>query len=108
MTQKQVLGAVACVAVAVAVFFFVYQQYTGQDAKGPAMTSQKKMNAGSKDKATVAPVPDTIDGVTADIEAESALDLSALDEEEAASLEEADEDSDSINNLGTSYDENSL
>lgn len=96
------------VAVAAAVFFFVYQQYTEKDTKGSAMTSQKKMSADNKEKVMVTPVPDTIDGVTADIEAESALDLSALDEEETASLEGVDEDSDSINNLGTSYDENSL
>lgn len=106
MTQKQIFGLVVSVAVAALGFAFVYRQHAAPSALRNA--SEKKMDVATKEKDVVAPVPDTIDGVTADIESESALDLSALDDEEAGSMSEIDADSDSVNNLGTSYDENNL
>lgn len=113
MTQKQIVGILVAVAVVGLLFFGVYSQYVHEN--GPMMHEdtasgqmmEKKMSAENNTNAE-AQVPDTVDGVTADIEAESELDTSALDEEESASLQEMDEDSDSVNNLGTSYDENKL
>lgn len=103
MTQKQIFGVVLGVALAIVVCVFVYRQYTGDTAMNTGST-QKKMMTEKK----VAPVPDTIDGVVGSIESESTIDTAALDEEEAGSLSEVEADSESVNNLGTSYDENSL
>lgn len=58
--------------------------------------------------AAPAPAPDTIDGVAGSIESQSSTDTSALDEEESGSLDQINQDSDSVNNFGTSYDENNL
>ncbi len=104
MTQKQILSAVIGVALAIVVGAFVYQQYTG-DAGMNSGNTPKKM---TEKKVAPAPVPDTVDGVVGSIEAESSLDMTALDEEEMSAMQELDADSESVNNLGTSYDENSL
>lgn len=110
MTQKKIVGLVVGIAVMALIFLFVYRQYTND--RGTAMntntTSQKKLSGENSDKVMATPVPDTIDGVTGSIESESSLDVSALDEEESESLNAVNEDSESVNNLGTSYDENNL
>ncbi len=115
MTQKQIVGAVVGVAAIVLVCTLVYRQYTSDivSAERP-MTTQSSMPSEKKgvmsDKGQVAkePVPETLDDITESIVAESSVDFSALDEEETSSLSDVDEDSESVNNLGTSYDENNL
>jgi len=112
MTQKQIFGVTVGVALLVVVCAFVYQQFTREQAPAGTATmsgtAPAQKNTTPAEEAVVVPVPDTIDGIATSIEAESALDLSALDDEEAGSLQEVDQDSDSVNNLGTSYDENNL
>lgn len=105
MTQKQIFGVIVGVALVIVVGTVVYRQYTGDTAMNTGnTTSQKKM--GTEKKAT--PVPDTVDGVVGSIESETVVDTEAMNEEEAGTLGEVDVDSESVNNLGTSYDENSL
>lgn len=103
MTQKQILGVVVGVALVIVVSVFVYRQYTGDMGNNSnSATTQKKMTEKK------APVPETVDGVVDSIVDETTLDTTALDDETTASLEELDADNESVNNLGTSYDENSL
>ncbi len=114
MTQKQIVGVVFGVTLVILVSVFVFRQFTGDVAEqsrvmNSGTTSQgteKKMSSEKAEK--VAPVPETIDGIAGSIAAETTLDLSALDEEEAGALDQVNQDSDSVNNLGTSYDENSF
>lgn len=110
MTQKQMFGLVAGVVLTVLVLVFVYQQYTGDSATSSTLntTSQKKVTNESTRESVMVPVPETIDDIATSIETESSLDLSALDDEESGALTEVSQDSDSVNNLGTSYDENNL
>ncbi len=103
MTQKQMFGVVVGVALAIVVCVFVYRQYTGDTRMNTRSTTTQTKVTEKK-----APVPETVDGVVDSIESETALDTAALDEEEAGTLGEVDADSESVNNLGTSYDENSL
>jgi hypothetical protein len=103
MTQKQILSAVIGVALAIVVGAVVYRQYTS-DTRMNSGNTQKKVMTEKK----VAPVPDTVDGVVSSIESETAIDTEALSEEETGTLSEVDADSESVNNLGTSYDENNL
>lgn len=109
MTQKQMLGVVGGVVLTVFVLVFVYQQYAGESASSVSSTpSQKKVTTETTRESVMVPVPETIDDIALSIESESAFDLSALDDEETGALDEVNQDSESVNNLGTSYDENNL
>lgn len=103
MTQKQILGVVVGVALVIVVSVFVYRQYTGDMGNNSNSATMPKKMTEKK-----APVPETVDGVVDSIVEETTLDTTALDDETAASLQELDADNESVNNLGTSYDENSL
>lgn len=107
MTQKQILSMVIGVVLMVLVSVFVYRQYTENESvygnQSPA-TVEPTMNR----QDTMVPVPEKLDDITAMITSESVDDFSALDEEAAGAAEEIDADSESVNNLGTSYDENSF
>ncbi len=107
MTQKQVLGAVVGVGFVIISFLFVYQQYT-QNESAYSDPSPVQVNPVTNQKKIAVPVPEKLNDITAAITAESIDDFSALDEELAGATAELDADSDSVNNLGTSYDENSL
>lgn len=107
MTQKQMFGMAVGVVLGVLVSVFVYRQYTENESvygnQTPG-TVEPTMNR----KDMMVPVPEKLDDITATITEESADDFSALDEEAAGAAEEIDADSESVNNLGTSYDENSF
>ncbi len=78
-----------------------------RSANAPSTSSQpapKKMS----DTAPSAPAPENADGIVSAIDAETMADTNALNDEETGSLNQVDEDSDSVTNLGTSYDENNL
>ena len=114
MTQKQTVGVVVGVALVVVVCVFVYRQYANDEVKtgaamqsGTVMTPEKKASVTSAEKKSV-PVPDTIDGIAGSIISETSVDAMALDDEEKAALDDVTEDSNSVTNLGTSYDENNL
>lgn len=108
MTQKQMLGVVGGVVLTVFVLVFVYQQYAGESTPVSSTPSQKKVTTETTRESVMVPVPETIDDIALSIESESAFDLSALDDEETGALDEVNQDSESVNNLGTSYDENNL
>jgi len=115
MTNKQIFAVVGGVAAVVAVCAFVYQQFTISSSKQQtnSMIRSEDQTMKPSDKTgnrrqVMVPVPDTIDGIAADIESETTLDMLALDEEVAGETSIFNEDSASINNLGTSYDESNL
>lgn len=107
MTQNQTLGVAVGVAVMLFASVFVYQQFAGREDATMQYGNAPKESMTALETEQAIPVPATIDDVMVSIEAESALDLSALDEEESAALSEVEADSASVTNLGTSYDENS-
>ena len=103
MTQKQIMGLVVGALVLVLVFAFVYRQFA---APVPGGDEQPKTTAAQQAKKAAA--PDTIDDISQSIQDETNLDLSALDDEANGEISDIEADSDSVNNLSTSYDENSL
>lgn len=107
MTQNQVLGAVVGVTVMLFASVFVYQQYTGNQNVPKQESSTQTEALTALEMENVALVPETVDDIAVSIEAETTLDLSVLDEEESATLDEVEADSASVTNLGTSYDDNS-
>lgn len=107
MSQKQMLAAVVGVALMVVALVVVSRNIGERSASTVATPSQstpKKMS----DTAPVAPAPENADGIVSAIDAQTSVDTSALNDEEAGSLNQVDEDSSSVTNLGTSYDENNL
>ncbi len=117
MMQKKILLAVMAVGVILLFAFVVYQQFVPmRDSTMDDFPSKKVVNpmkpqvtTPMKDEAAVmVPVPATIDGITADITGETALDTSALDKEQTGEASVLQKDSSSVNNLGTTYDPNNL
>jgi len=106
MTQKQIFGIVIGIALVAVVCAFVYRQFTPADM----MSQQSPSDTGTKEVTSDEPNPSayTVTGIEASIVSESAADAAALEEEENGTLQEFDQDSESINNLGNSYDENSF
>lgn len=106
MTQKQIFGIVIGVALVAVVCAFVYRQFSPADMAQQPTSS----DANTKQEASGEPNPSayTVTGIEASIVSESAADAAALEEEENGTLQEFDQDSESINNLGNSYDENSF
>ncbi|MFZ2299863.1 MAG: hypothetical protein WAW00_01860 [Candidatus Moraniibacteriota bacterium] len=104
MTQKQIIGLILGVLGLGLVFAFVYRQFAEQGSS--QMQGQPKTAVSDQEKKAAIPV--TIDDISATIQAETDADLSALDDEADGEISDIEADSDSVNNLGTSYDENSL
>jgi hypothetical protein len=98
--QKILLGSLSAVIV-LAVLVFVYQK---QMEKNADTMMPKMMQETEKPK----PIPTTVDGVADEIESEAALDEAALDAEIEGETAEVQADSQTLNNLSESYDENSL
>lgn len=98
--QKILLGALSAVIV-LAVLVFAYQHQSMKNADIMMPTVMKKTE-------TPKPIPTTVDGITAEIENEASLDEAALEAEVTAETGEIQEDSQTLNNLSESYDENSL
>ena len=98
--QKMLLGALSAVVVLAAlVFVYQYQSMKNADTMMPTMIQKTK---------TPKPIPTTVDGVAAEIESEATLDEAALNAEVTAETQEIQVDSQTLNNLSESYDENSL
>ncbi len=94
------IGIALVVAVVAALF-----QWNKEE---PRASQSQMTTTTNTTKQSDAMVPETIDDIAVSIESEAAFDQAALDAEAAGSMQEIDQDSDSINNLGTSYDENNL
>lgn len=113
MTQKQSIGVIVGIVAIVLVFVFVYRQFATpvpgkelsptQKQSGVTDVPQKEENA-VEEKITE---PETIDDIVKSINDEASLDLS-VDDEVDGEISEVEADSNSVINLGTSYDENSL
>lgn len=107
MTKKQILGAIA-IAVTVLVAGAVYRQLATDDTSTDKSTSGTTRSSEMASGGNASPVPETFDEMAGSITAQAGVDTSALDEEEANELSEIEADSESVTNLGTSYDENNL
>ena len=109
MTQKQMVAAILGVGIMVLALVVVARTIGEKTAMNGSINNTnvaiEKMASTDTEKAVV---PNTVESIAADIESETALDVSALDDEESSETASVDEDSDSVNNLGTSYDENNL
>lgn len=107
MPTKHIFGVALGIIGIGLLFAFVYlDDPSTPDTIPLPMTESPKTQVSERQQK--APVPETIDAISESIQDETAADLSALDEEEEGEVEDIETDSDSINNLGTSYDENSL
>lgn len=103
-------------AVAALAFVLVYRQFTmpekGMGTSVPQQGVMMKKQGAPSDMPQTAPVqnpePKSIDDITANIEAQAAADGSALDDEESGEMSDIESDSQTINDLGEAYDENSL
>lgn len=103
MTKKQILVALGIAVLILCVGVIVSQMRSTQSVPESGEDYQPVTR-----KDTMVPVPEKLDDITATITAETADDFSALDEEAAGAEAEIDLDSESITNLGTSYDEDSF
>lgn len=113
MTKTQIVWTTIGVVASALLLAFVYQQFTGSqetnsDDERYMNSAPRKNDAEMTQKEEVIAVPDTINSISADIEGETALDTSAMEREESGESAQVEADSQSVNNLGTSYDENNL
>lgn len=110
MTQKHIALTVLAVVATGAALIAVPEHFGERDASTGESAVNDTRGSGEGDKMTREDVvvPSSIEEITASIESETAADMTALDEEESGAAAEIEEDSASVNNLGTSYDENSL
>lgn len=108
MTQKHIIGLALGVLGIVLAFAFVYRQFTAPVPRTGTLQREEQPNASDAMREKKAALPETIDDISASIQEEISADLSALDDEANGEVLEIEADSDSITNLGTSYDENSL
>lgn len=116
MTQKQILSVLIGVIGLGVLSLFVYGQFvkpisTGFELSDVVSTKDGQSSPSKSEGVATAKevvIPDTIDDISASIESEADADLSALDAEESGAISDIEADSQSVNNLGTSYDENNL
>jgi hypothetical protein len=102
--QKILLGVLSGV-LTVAVLIFAYQRMMrSTDTEADIQTPQ----AMTEKKAAPKPIPTTPSGVADEIESEAALDDAAIEAEINAETGEVQKDSESLNNLSQSYDENKI
>ena len=99
MKQKQFLGVALGLVVLIVVITVLFQLFVvkkapeqaaitqGANTSAPAMRKLSPEEEAKKMGATQ-PVPESVDDIVGSIQSESALDLSALDEEESGSLDE--------------------
>jgi hypothetical protein len=103
------VGAVVVVAVVASVS--IYRQYAGERSATsvPATQTGKTVTATPR---TIVPVekvvPSSIDDISSVIVSETAADTAALDAEANGELAEIEADSESVNSLNESYDDNSF
>ena len=109
MTQKQIIGVIIVTIVVLAAFVIVYRQLakpflTLQTPVSQSVTSTEINTQAVKS----AEIPSSIDDIAKSIEDETSVDRSAMDAEETGELSDINTDSQNINDLGKSYDENNL
>jgi hypothetical protein len=105
MDRQKILIGVLSGVLTVSVIIFAYQRMmkstdTESDLEVPQAMMEKKE--------APKPIPTTPSGIVDEIEGEAALDAAALDAEIDAETAEIQKDSESLNNLSQSYDENQI
>ena len=105
MDRQKILIGVLSGVLTVSVIIFAYQRMmksadTESDLQAPQAMMEKKE--------APKPIPTTPSGIVDEIEGEAALDAAALDAEIDAETAEIQKDSESLNNLSQSYDENQI
>ena len=113
MTHKQVLGVAAGGVIIVAAFVSVYRQFAkpapvSQMPATQSVTATKQSVATDTQVVKSAEVPSSIDAISQSITDESSADQSALNDEVTGEEFDMQADNQSVNDLGQTYDENSL
>ena len=118
MSQKLILIVVLGVAVAVILMVVVYRQLGTPVSQMPAEpmprsgpqagTSSRGMESSASAPSSSGAQPASANDIVKDIERDVASDSAALDVEEAGELSDIESDSQSVNDLGKAYDENSF
>lgn len=103
MMRNQAVGIAAGGAVILLLAVLVYHNFSGQ-----GMMSDEQAAPMAAAVPAEKPVPDNIDDIALEIENETALDTSALDEEATAESAELQGDDQTLNALSESYDTNSF
>jgi len=110
MTQKQNIVIILAIILFGGIFIFVYRQFTApMDDQSTQMNIQS--NAGALERLRSlkkTPEPETINEISESIQDEISADLSALDDEADGEIANIEAESESVTNVGTVYDENSL
>ncbi len=104
MNQKQITLAVSALVIVALGIFVIFSFYNSEEVTpGNTNTNTTERKTGE----SAEPVPESVDGITAEIMMEAETDQQALAEEQAGENTAINEDSQSVNDLGNSYDENS-
>lgn len=105
MDRQKILIGVLSGVLTVSVLIFAYQRMMNStDTDTDIETPQAMMEKKEAPK----PIPTTPSGIVDEIEGEAALDAAALDAEIDAETAEIQKESESLNNLSQSYDENQI
>ncbi len=105
MDRQKILIGVLSGVLTVSVIIFAYQRMMKSDDTESGLEVPQAM---MEKKEAPKPIPTTPSGIVDEIEGEAALDAAALDAEIDAETAEIQKDSESLNNLSQSYDENQI
>ena len=105
MDRQKILIGVLSGVLTVSVLIFAYQRMMNSTDTDTGIETPQAM---MEKKEAPKPIPTTPSGIVDEIEGEAALDAAALDAEIDAETAEIQKDSESLNNLSQSYDENQI
>lgn len=108
MAQKQIIGLLLGLLGLGLAAAFAYWQFAAPVPRGGTLSMEGQSKADVSKQEPRPAEPETIDAMSLSIQEETAADLSALDDEANGEILEMEADSDSVTDLGTSYDENSF
>jgi|GEM_PF-4485019 hypothetical protein len=104
MTMRQGAITVAVIAVVAAIAVFSYRQYSsGENGQTPGFSSRSDMPAAVS---PLASVPETTVDIASAISDEASADTTIFDAEASEERSDTASDSEVLNDLDTSYDEN--
>lgn len=102
--QKILIGTLSGI-LTISVLIFVYQRIMKDSDTAVDLSPAQ---AGMETKAIAKPLPTTPSAVADEIESQAALDDAAIEAEVNAETSDVQEDSESLNSLSQSYDENQI
>lgn len=105
MDRQKILIATLSGILTISVIIFAYQRIMKGSEEPADMSS---LQTDTKEREVAKPIPTTPGSVTDEIESETAIDDAAIDAEINAEVSDVQGDSESLNNLSQSYDENQL